>query len=94
MNKDGIKDILVVGNHYGVEVETTRYDAGFGAVFLGDKNGNYTFISPGESGFYVPKDSRDIVVQKVKNEEIRLLVTNNNEDISIFDKIDQKAINP
>lgn len=94
VNKDGVKDILVVGNHYGVEVETTRYDAGFGAVFLGDKNGNYTFISPSESGFYVPKDSRDMVVQKVKNEEIRLLVTNNNEDISIFDKIAQKAINP
>ena len=36
-NADGFKDIMIVGNHYGVEVETTRYDAGFGGVFLGIK---------------------------------------------------------
>ena len=94
VNKDGVKDIIVVGNHYGVEVETTRYDAGFGAVFLGDENLNYIFVSPSKSGFYVHKDSRDIVVQEVNKEEFRLLVTNNNDDISIFEKIAQKAINP
>jgi hypothetical protein len=27
-NNDGFKDIIIVGNHYGVEVETVRYDAG------------------------------------------------------------------
>jgi hypothetical protein len=86
INNDGFKDIITVGNHYGVEVETTRYDAGYGAVFLGSKNMEYTFVSPQQSGFYVPKDSRDIVVQKVKNKEIRLLVANNNELISIFEK--------
>ena len=29
-NNDGFKDLLLVGNHYGVEVETVRYDAGYG----------------------------------------------------------------
>lgn len=86
INNDGFKDIITVGNHYGVEVETTRYDAGYGAVFLGSENLEYTFVSPKQSGFYIPKDSRDIVVQKTKNEEFRILVTNNNELISIFDK--------
>ncbi len=33
---DEYKDILAVGNHYGVEVETTCYDAGIGTVLLGD----------------------------------------------------------
>jgi hypothetical protein len=90
VNNDGFKDIITVGNHYGVEVETTRYDAGYGAVFLGNKNMEYTFVSPQQSGFYIPKDSRDILMQKGQNEEIRLFVTNNNELISIFDKTSEK----
>lgn len=94
LNNDGIKDIITVGNHYGVEVETTRYDAGYGAVFLGDKNGDYTFLNPRESGFFIPKDSRSMIVQKGKNEELRLLITNNNERISIFDKTRENVLNP
>ena len=39
-NNDGFKDILLVGNHYGVEVETVRYDAGYGSLFLGDGKNN------------------------------------------------------
>ncbi len=84
INKDGYKDIITVGNHYGVEVETTRYDAGYGAVFLGSNNFDYTFISPEQSGFYVPSDSRDIILQKDKTEKIRLLITNNNTLINTF----------
>lgn len=87
VNSDGINDILIAGNHYGVEVETTRYDAGYGAVFLGDKNGNYTFLNPKKSGFYIPKDSRNIIMQSHKNQGIRLMVANNNETVSIFEKM-------
>ena len=94
INNDGYKDIITVGNHYGVEVETTRYDAGYGAVLLGDGNLNYRFVSPSESGFFVPKDSRSIIAQKVKNEDIRLLISNNNDLISIFDKNAQKVLKP
>lgn len=86
VNDDGFQDILVVGNHYGVEVETTRYDAGYGALLLGNKNLEYSFVSPQESGFYLPKDSRDIMVEKGTNEDIRIFVANNSEGISIFDK--------
>ncbi len=87
VNDDGYKDIIFVGNHYGVEVETVRYDAGFGGILLGDKNLNYTFISPSQSGFYVPKDSRDIgLLSTTKNKKTRFFVTNNNESITIFDR--------
>jgi len=94
INEDGYKDIVVVGNHYGVEVETTRYDAGYGAVFLGNKNLEYSFVPPTESGFYIPKDSRDIIVQKGIGEDIRFFIANNNELISIFDKNDKKVLKP
>ena len=37
----GFKDIMAVGNHYGVEIETTRYDAGSGLSLLGDGENNF-----------------------------------------------------
>jgi|TARA_B110000259_G_scaffold77164_1_gene90461 hypothetical protein len=35
-NADGFKEILLVGKYYNIEVKTTRYDAGFAGIFLGD----------------------------------------------------------
>ncbi|WP_033957941.1 VCBS repeat-containing protein [Psychroserpens jangbogonensis] len=83
INKDGHQDIITVGNHYGVEVETTRYDAGFGSVLLGDGKNNFNFVSPNKSGFYVPFDSRDVKQLHLKN-KVLILVTNNNADLSVF----------
>jgi hypothetical protein len=82
-NNDGTKDILTVGNHYGVEVETTRYDAGIGNVLLGDGNNNFTDLSSLQSGLYIPSDSRDVNIIKQKNRSL-LIVTNNNDEVSVF----------
>jgi hypothetical protein len=83
INKDGHMDILTVGNHYGVEVETVRYDAGYGAVLLGDGSNNFSFTPATHSGFYVPKDSRDIKQLTVKGAKT-IVVTNNNSSLSAF----------
>ncbi|WP_189360112.1 VCBS repeat-containing protein [Algibacter mikhailovii] len=82
-NKDGFQDIMTVGNHYGVEVETTRYDAGYGAILLGDGKNNFSFMPPQESGFYVPNDSRSISRIK-QNNNFLILVTNNNDVSNVF----------
>ena len=84
-NGDGHKDILTVGNHYGVEVETTRYDAGFGTVLLGDGTNNFQFIPPSQSGFFTPDDSRTIdIINQKKNQLI--IVSNNNGPLTVFKK--------
>lgn len=83
INQDGHKDLLIVGNHYGVEVETTRYDAGHGAILLGDGNNNFNYMTPNKSGFYVPKDSRNITLINQADSDL-VLVTNNNSSLSIF----------
>nr|WP_321234191.1 VCBS repeat-containing protein [uncultured Psychroserpens sp.] len=83
INMDGFNDIITVGNHYGVEVETTRYDAGFGTVLLGNGHNEFKYVSPNESGFYVPYDSRDI--KRINNSNTPLIiVTNNNSKPSFF----------
>ena len=83
INQDGHQDIITVGNHYGVEVETQRYDAGFGTVLLGDGKTNFDYVSPSKSGFYVPFDSREIKLLQLNNNNL-ILVTNNNTYPSIF----------
>lgn len=85
VNGDGHKDIITTGNHFGVEVETTRYDAGYGTVLLGDGNNNFQFISPLESGFYTPYDSRDLNMIKSNSGQL-VVVTNNNESLTLFRK--------
>ena len=84
-NADGFKDILIIGNHYGVEVETTRYDAGFGAVFLGDGKNNFKFLPSTSSGLHIPKDSRSIHPIKI-NKRNALLITNNNDSLVVLKK--------
>ncbi len=83
VNGDGNKDIITVGNHFGVEVETTRYDAGIGAVLLGDGNNNFKYLDALQSGFYVPFDSRDVKYLSSGNKSI-ILVANNNHPLSTF----------
>ncbi|NNK74188.1 MAG: VCBS repeat-containing protein [Flavobacteriaceae bacterium] len=83
INNDGHLDILVVGNHYGVEVETTRYDAGIGAVLLGDGQNNFKYVSPQKSGFFIPKDSRDLKIVATEVTKL-IMVTNNNDGLSVF----------
>ncbi|WP_157378408.1 VCBS repeat-containing protein [Arenibacter latericius] len=58
---DGNKDILLAGNMYPVEIETTRNDAGVGIFLKGDGKGEFTPLLPTESGLFLRGD-----VQKLK----------------------------
>ena len=83
VNKDGNMDIVTVGNHYGVEVETTRYDAGYGTVLVGDGNNNFKFLPAAKSGFYVPNDSRNMLSVEQGNTSL-IIVANNNDELTLF----------
>ena len=85
INSDGNMDILVVGNHYGVEVETTRYDAGYGGLLLGDGNNNFEFLPVKQSGFYAPFDCRQIKSVKVDRNKEYFILANNNSEPQFFD---------
>jgi len=59
-DKDQNKDILLAGNLYNAEVETTRNDAGFGLLLKGDGKGNFNSVQAKESGFFVPQDVKSL----------------------------------
>ncbi len=80
INKDGHQDIIGVGNMYGAEVETTRYDAGVGTVLIGDGSGKFQALSPSESGLFANKQARQII--KLNN---TIVVANNNDMVQSFE---------
>jgi len=82
-DKDGKKDILLAGNKFDVEVETTAADASPGVFMKGSGNLNFTCMQPFESGFFVPFNVKDIQGIAV-NDTWAIVVGSNNEKLRIF----------
>lgn len=61
VDRDGNLDVIIVGNDYGGEVLTGRYDALNGLFLRGDGKGNFTTQSVASSGFYVPGNAKGLV---------------------------------
>jgi len=57
---DKITDILLAGNLFTSEIETTRNDAGVGLFLKGDGKGNFKPISPFKSNLLLPFDVKKL----------------------------------
>jgi hypothetical protein len=55
---DGKLDLVCVGNNFGPEPNTGRFDGGLGVVLKGDGRGGFTALSPWDSGLVVSGDAR------------------------------------
>ena len=82
IDDDPAEEIIIVGNHYGAEVETVRYDSSFGCV-LKVKGDELTVLPSRKTGFYTSGDSKDIEVLVVSGKEY-ILVTNNDGELDVF----------
>ena len=79
IDNNGTDEIISVGNHFPVEVETGRYDAHIGSVMT-----NYfKAVSLQNSGFFNDKDARDIDVITIKGNK-HIMVSNNRDTIEFF----------
>ena len=83
---DGKKDILLAGNKFDVEVETTPADASPGLFLKGMGNGEFKPLKSFESGFFVPYNVKDIQLIMVKD-KWTVLVSVNNEGLRVFNTI-------
>ena len=59
---DGISDLFVAGNDFTPEPSTGRFDGSLGRLFTGDGAGNWTAVSPADSGLIVPGDTRSVAI--------------------------------
>ncbi len=80
---DGKKDILIAGNKFDVEVETTPADASPGVFLKGLGNLNFKSYHPLESGFFVPYNVKDMQAVKV-NDKWAIVVSSNNDKLRVF----------
>jgi enediyne biosynthesis protein E4 len=76
INNDGVMDIVICGNLYAMEVETTRLDAGKGLLLL-QENRSFKAVPPYVSGMYAKGDAKDMVRLTVGGKDMLAISMNN-----------------
>ncbi len=82
---DGLPDLLMAGNKYGLEVETNRLDAGNGILLRGDGRGNFKFIENHQSGFWATREVRDLALLRGAAGKRSVIVANNQGPVQVFE---------
>ncbi|MCR9013470.1 FG-GAP-like repeat-containing protein [Aquiflexum gelatinilyticum] len=83
VNTDGNLDVLLVGNDYGNEVFSGRYDAMTGLVLLGDGKGSFSPVRSLESGFVVPGDAKAMTILTMSDGKYIYLSSQNRNTLKI-----------
>ena len=80
---DGNKEIILAGNNFQSEVETTRADASYSLVLELTKNGRYELKGPDETGLVLDFEVKDLERITV-GDQTYLLVSGNNERLRSY----------
>ena len=83
VNGDGNLDVVMVGNDYGNEVFTGRYDAFTGLVLAGDGKGAFEVMSSLRSGFNVGGDAKSLAILSMKDKEL-FLASQNIDSLKVY----------
>ncbi len=83
-NGDGHQDILLAGNFYHREIETTRSDAGTGQILLGSEAMDYRPMPLPETGLLANRDARAIALLNAASEKPMLIIANNGSAVQVF----------
>lgn len=83
-DQDGLTDIIMVGNDYGMELMQGRADAFLGLVLKNTGKGRFTAVKPGDSRFYVHFDARALTRVNLASGQEILLATQNAGELKVF----------
>lgn len=78
LNQDGITDLILGGNQHFARIKIGRIDAGRGQILLGSKSGEFTPLTPDESGLNISGDIKSILQFTQNQEDYLLLGINQN----------------
>ena len=85
MNGDQHLDICIAQNFYQPQWETGRMDSGLSSVLLGNGDGTFSPMSPGDSGLIVPADATGITATDLNSDgRTDLIVSVNDGDVMAF----------
>ena len=83
-DQDGILDLVLGGNLFQAEIETTRADASIGLFLKGTKSkAMFSVIPVLQSGIFIPNDIKDIKSIR-SNNKIHFLASANNSALVFF----------
>ncbi|MDB4901838.1 MAG: repeat protein [Mucilaginibacter sp.] len=85
INGDGIEDLFITGNFYGVKPEVGRFDANYGVTFFGNRFNGFDYVTPVNSGLFIKgevRDSKEIIGKADKF----IVIARNNEALQVFKK--------
>lgn len=83
VNEDNLLDAVLIGNDFGNEVNTGRYDAFDGAVLLNRGSGNFDYVPANESGFKVPADAKALVTLQTSQGQL-IAASQNRGQLKVF----------
>ena len=83
VNKDGHTDLILAGNMYESEIETTKADASKGIVLINDGNANFTAMTSKKSGFLAELNVKSLQLIEGTNQDF-IFVGNNNDAVQLF----------
>lgn len=86
LDNDGLTDILLGGNFFGVKPEIGRYDASYSCLLKGDGKGNFSFVPNSKTGMIVKGEVRDIV-QLHRKEGAVVLFIRNNDAVQVYKRL-------
>ncbi|HEX2855620.1 MAG TPA: VCBS repeat-containing protein [Opitutaceae bacterium] len=82
---DGATDLYCVGNNFGPEPTTGRFDGSLGVLLKGDGRGGFTALSAAESGLSVRGEARAAVPLR-SGAGLRLVVACNQGSLLLFER--------
>ncbi len=77
LDGDGMADLLVAGNNYQPEVETTRCDAGISTFFKGNGKGGFELIPNLSTDLFLDKDIRGLEMIEMGSTKMLIVINNN-----------------
>ncbi len=84
VNADGNLDVMMIGNDYGNEVFSGRFDACTGLVLLGAGNGEFSSVPSVKSGFRVSGDAKALAkLRHVSGDEL-FIASQNLDSLRVF----------
>lgn len=89
LDGDGHLDVLLIGNDYGNEVFSGRYDAFNGLVLLGNGNGGFEPKRSLESGFVVPADAKAMVKLHQENGNALYISSQNRNRLLVHQQVNE-----
>src|SRR5471030_1023219 len=83
INNDGIPDLFLGGNFYGLKPEVGRYDANYGVTLVGNVKHGFDYLPPNKSGLFILGEVRDIsLINTKKGKEV--IIARNNDALQLY----------